>query len=149
MLTASIPSPISIGTRTMKSAILSAICFANVSDVYQLMKFCKKLLSHFIVCDSYRGIHHLLRTVICCGPSVRFDCHANQAHCPLSLPPLWSGEILWSMFHSSGVLLSVQRKYPISPRQIATGRLFEGSRAPHITGELSRRYARRSHRQSL
>jgi len=25
---------------------------------------------------------------ICCGLSVRFDCHANQAHCPLSLPPL-------------------------------------------------------------
>src|SRR5690242_17536921 len=52
MLTASIPSPISIGTRTMKSAILSTICFANVSDAYQLMKFCKKLLSHFIVRDS-------------------------------------------------------------------------------------------------
>ena len=37
----------------MKSAILSAICFANVSDVYQLMKFCKKLLSHFIVRGSF------------------------------------------------------------------------------------------------
>ena len=36
----------------MKSAILSTICFANVSDAYQLMKFCKKLVSHFIVCDS-------------------------------------------------------------------------------------------------
>ena len=33
----------------MKSAILSSICFANVRDAYQLMKFCKKLLSHFIV----------------------------------------------------------------------------------------------------
>jgi len=31
---------------------MSAICFANVSDAYQLMKFCKKLVSHFIVCDS-------------------------------------------------------------------------------------------------
>jgi len=37
----------------MKNAILSTICFANVSDAYQLMKFCKKLLSHFIVCDSF------------------------------------------------------------------------------------------------
>ena len=37
----------------MKSAILSSICFANVRDAYQLMKFCKKLLSHFIVRGSF------------------------------------------------------------------------------------------------
>src|SRR3954454_10267073 len=55
----------------------------------------------------------------------------------------------WSWFHSSGVLLSVHRKYPASPRQIDTGWLLEGSRAPHSMGSRSKRGPPLSRRQTL
>jgi Transposase, Mutator family len=40
---------------------------------------------------------------------------------PAIIACTWSGEILCSLFHVSGLVLSVQRKKPTSPRQIATG----------------------------